>query len=517
MTFPFRLLILVLLAALCAAGCAGLNAPTPTPTAEPTVEPTAVLPPTSTPVPPATLTPSGTPTPTLTPTTTPTPTMTPLPTSTPLPLTSFVYDNWTFIEAPPGLVNTLRNPQIAFLNTNNRDTVGDPRTPQPGTNQETLYYVSPTGGAPVTVLTMTAQTGDQVWIAPSGNAIAYMRIENSLGVDGLYLIDLTLDTPINGRVLPQTSLVVRGIVNEPSWAPDGSRIALALETGYNIDIFTIGRDGSRPTNETNHGSNDFWPVWSPDGAQLAFVSDRALCPTWTPGQPNTCDGAANPPPPGGYVYVLNFATGEVMQISRQWVQEPPVWVNPRQIAYASGDPAFGDPERSLWIADVITGETREVRLIGGDDPIKLAENWSPNGRQVAYQAAGGASNELVLANVDGTLVGRISDLNFTRYGVEMAWSPDGVNLSVGGVGGQCPYGINVLNNQFESVARGNPPPSMCEPTYSPNGALLAFTGVNPRIDGRVDVYVANANGFGAQNLTANLRGQITMLGWVGGQ
>lgn len=66
------------------------------------------------------------------------------------------------------------------------------------------------------------------------------------------------------------------------------------------------------------------------------------------------------------------------------------------------------------------------------------------------------------------------------------------------------------------TADGNPPPSMCEPTYSPNGSLLAFTGVNPRIDGRVDVYVANANGYGAQNLTANLRGQIKMLGWVGG-
>ncbi len=515
MTHSYRVLILVTLAALCAAGCAGLSAPTPTPM--PTLEPTATVLPTDTPPPTETPLPTETATPTQTPTITPTPTLTPQPTSTPLPETTFVYDNWSFIDAPAGLVAQLRSPQVAFLNTNNRDTVGDPRTPQPGTNQQILYYLSPNGGSPTTVLTMTAQTGDQVWIAPSGNAIAYMRLENNLGTDGLYLIDLTLDTPINGRVLPQTSLVVRGILSEPSWAPDGSRVALALETGYNIDIFTIGRDGSTPTNVTQHGSNDFWPAWSPDGTQLAFVSDRAVCPTWAPGQPDTCDGALNPPPPGGYVYVLNLATGEVRQISEQWVQEPPVWVNPRQIAYASGDPAFGDPERSLWMADVITGDTREVRLSQNDDPIKLAESWSPNGRQVVYQAPGAAGNELVLASVDGTIGGRIADLNFTRYGVATTWSPDGASLAVGGIGGQCPYGVIVLNSTFQSVARGNPPPSMCEPSFSPNGTLLAFTGVNPLIDGRVDVYTANANGYGAQNLTANLRGQIKLLGWVGGQ
>jgi Tol biopolymer transport system component len=439
-----------------------------------------------------------------------------IPTATPVPASSFIYDNWSFIDAPAGLAAQLGRPQLAFLNTNNRDTVGDPRTPSPATNQQTLYYASPDGGSPTTILTMTAQTGDQVWIAPSGTALAWIRLENNPATDGLYLVDLTLDTPISGRVLDVTTTVVRGIASPPAWAPDGSRVALTVETGYNADIFTVGRDGSTPSNLTQHGSNDFWPVWSPDGAQIAFVSDRAVCPTWTPGQPDTCADAANPPAPGGYIYVTGPAGGEARQISQQWVQSAPVWVNPRQIAYASGDPTFGDPERSLYIADVITGETREVQLAAGDDPIKLSESWSPSGRQVVYQAPGTAGNELVLANVDGTPVGRVADLNFARYGVVMDWSPDGSTLAVGGIDGQCPYGIIVLNNQFQSVARGNPPPSMCEPTFSPDGVRLAFTGVNPRIDGRVDVYVANANGFGGQNLTANLRGQIQLLGWVGG-
>ncbi len=404
---------------------------------------------------------------------------------------------------------------LAFINTNNRAPSVNALTPQPGNNISTLYYISANGGTPISVLEMTAQTGDQIWIAPTGTAIAYIRSESNASVDGLYVVDLTLPTPIRGRVLPLTSLVQRGIFSEPSWSPDGSRLALTLDSGYDLDVYTVGRDGALPTNMTQSGSFDFWPAWSPDGQFLSFVSDRAVCQTWVPGVPGTCDGTDTPTPTGGYVYILDTASGQVQQISEQWVTEPPTWVNPRQIAYASGDPIFGDPERTLWIADVFTGETRELNLSQNDDPIKITESWSPNGNQVIYQAAS-TDTAIVLANLDGTEVGRSTDLNFTRYGMWANWSPGGDAIAIGGIGGQCPYGVIVINSRFGSIARGNPPPSMCEPQFSPNGSLLAFTGVNPRIDGRVDIYVANANGFGGVNLTANLRGNIRLLGWIGG-
>ena len=57
---------------------------------------------------------------------------------------------------------------------------------------------------------------------------------------------------------------------------------------------------------------------------------------------------------------------------------------------------------------------------------------------------------------------------------------------------------------------------MCEPKYSPDGEYLAFNGVNPRVDGRNDIYIASANGFGATSLTSDLRGQVKLIGWVGG-
>ncbi|MBW4436287.1 MAG: PD40 domain-containing protein [Pleurocapsa minor GSE-CHR-MK-17-07R] len=508
--FLTSLVLLALLTAAC-----GAQAPEPTPTAQPSETPS------TTPTPEPTLTPSVTPTPTSSPTETHTPTITPTatntapPTTTPVPVSGFLYDNWDFVDAPAGIIGALNSSLLAFVNTNNRDAVGDVRTPQPANDNATLYYLNPNGGAPIPILQMTAQTGDQIFVAPSGNALAYMRIENNPSTDGFYVVDLTLDTPIRGRILPFTSLVQRGIYSRPSWSPSGERLALALESGYDLDIYTVGRDGSSPTNLTNSGSYDFWPVWSPDGSSIAFVSDRARCPSWRPGEPETCDGTGAPRPTGGYVYVIDPATREVRQISQQWVTEPPRWVNPRQLSYASGDPAFGDPERSLWIADVITGQTQRVTLSSGDDAYKLSEAWAPNGRTVIYQAAGTAT-ELVVASIDGSTLYRGNALTFTRYGLSAAWAPSGNAIAVGGIEGQCPYGVIVTEPDFDFIARGNPPPSMCQPTYSPNGNLIAFTGVNPRIDGRMDVYVANANGFGAQNLTVNLRGNIRLLGWVGG-
>ncbi|NDJ60210.1 MAG: hypothetical protein GYB67_03745 [Chloroflexi bacterium] len=515
-----RRLLLLLTLVIVNTACQALNPPTATPTPTATFTPTLTpsLTPTPTPVPP-TDTPTTTPTPTLTPSPTFTPSLTPTASNTPGPTPGFGFDNLDFVEVPADLLARIAgSPQIAFINTNNRAGGTNALTPLPGNNIQTLYYGSPTSAAARTaIIEMNAVTGNQIYIAPSGNPIAYLRQEGAFSQYGLYIIDLEIG--LGGRVLALQNLTQRGFFSAPVWSPDGERLAIALATAYDLDIFTVGKDGSNVANLTDHGAYDLWPSWSPDGRFLMFVSDRAVCPSWIPGEPGTCDGTGTPRPDGGNIHILDLTTQQVTRLSDHWVTEPPQWITTRQVGFATGD---GVNSRALWVADIFNREAREVRPSGVDDPLKLAEAWSPTGRQVIYQAAG-ANNDLVLAQVNGTVLDRLTDLTFARYGVAADWSPTGDRLAIGGLVGQCPYGIRVgtiSETGFAFNASSNPPPSMCEPIYSPDGRFLAFSGVNTRAanapDGRRDIYVAQATGFGAVNLTANLLGEIELLGWVGG-
>jgi Tol biopolymer transport system component len=63
-----------------------------------------------------------------------------------------------------------------------------------------------------------------------------------------------------------------------SLSPDGRYLAYDLPLGeggwIRRDIFVLALDGSREAVAVQHPADDFRPVWSPDGSQLLFLSDR---------------------------------------------------------------------------------------------------------------------------------------------------------------------------------------------------------------------------------------------------
>ncbi|MBA3872214.1 MAG: PD40 domain-containing protein [Anaerolineae bacterium] len=514
---------LFLVVVLLSASCSAATAPTPTAVPTATITTTATTAPTETAVAPtetATTTSTATEIPTVTPTTT----ITPTPYPTAQATVGFIFDNWQLLTVPSDVLSSLSSPMMAFVNQNDKDNVSNGGTPQPATGLETLYYAAPNNpGGRIAVTQLAASTNNQIYISANGHSVAYFKDgrDSTTGqTGGLYM--LSLDQRISGRILPITSLVQRGFFSDPVWTRDGSRLAMAVATGYDIDIFTIGSDGANLKNLTNNGSYDIWPSWSPDGSKILFVSDRDTCPSWIPSDANACDPAKTPPPVDGGVvgsiYVLDVDSGETHKLTDEKVSEPPRWLNNTTITFATGDPNLDTPpQRHLWIEDITTAKAQEVKLADGSDgAIRLSEAWSADGSAVVYQSVTNSASEVIAARRDGTLIGRTSELNFPRFGMSASWIPDGSRIALGGVSGQCPYGARVLDSSFNFVTRGNPPPGMCNPSYSPDGAWLAFIGVNPRVDGRVDVLVANPNGTGVANLTGVLKGIINMIGWVGG-
>ena len=481
-----------------------------TPPATPSIAPSSS--PTQTPLPSDTPTVTMTATHTIVPTDTLLPSETPVPLSTPLPVPRMSPDNLQLIDLPEQLVTGLNQPYVVFVNENDSLTISNLSTAEPDTGREIVYFAHPRNPSDrIPVLEFTSSSRTPIFPAPSGAGLAYFLADN-----GLYVLDIL--SGLSLRIMAIDSLVQRGLSTSPAWRADGRLLVMTTESGYSLDIMAFDLNTSAWQPLVTDGSHDFWPSFSRDARYLAFVSDRETCPTWDPREANACEEGVDPAPTGGHVYVLELESGEVTRLSDEPTFEPPYWINNSELAFTTGDPLeLLDPARSLWLASVNNGSAREILPEGvSSAPFNLSEAWSPDGSEVIFQKADGSTTETVVMNADGEIVASLDDLSFSRFTLAATWSPDGTRVAVGGGGGQCPYGVRVLDDNFQRVASGGIPPTMCAPIFSGNGQYIAFTGVNTaRGDGRVDVYTVSPNGVDRVTLTLDLRGQMRLIGWVG--
>jgi len=187
---------------------------------------------------------------------------------------------------------------------------------------------------------------------------------------------------------------------DPTWSPDGSRIAFARRSPTGFDLYVMNADGSRPQPLVATAGVEFAPAWSPDGRRIAF--SRA--------------GVAEGDPKGAIVLV-DVDTGEETVVSEgRGIDWDPAWSpDGRRLVFTSTRDRYG---RSCFHDCTFNGE---IYLINpdGSDLRRLTRNlandaepaFSPDGALIVWSSDRDSPREnfeIYVMNAEGTCPRRLT-------------------------------------------------------------------------------------------------------------
>lgn len=180
----------------------------------------------------------------------------------------------------------------------------------------------------------------------------------------------------------------------PTWSPDGQRLAFQSREGGDHEVYVINVDGSGLVQLTDNDYPDIFPAWSPDGRYIAFSSNRPKTEFGRAlSEAARRDFALASAPTDYDIYIMDADGSNVLN----WTQTT-----------------------SLWDS---------------------APSWSPDGEWIAFEARPhsvytltGAANDIYVMRFEGrdrnlTNVTRAEARNQEGNQGPIVWSPDGSTIA----------------------------------------------------------------------------------------
>ncbi len=167
---------------------------------------------------------------------------------------------------------------------------------------------------------------------------------------------------------------------QPTFSPDGKRIAFCSNRGGAWDLFLMNTDGGqvvRLTNGSQDGSQNMHPSFSPDGTRLVFCSLGGR----GDGPP---ESEAVPANPIWEIWTLDLNTQARTRLTDGLF---PAWSPSKdadrivfQRARQRGSRWF-----SLWTVDVVQGQPKKLMEVAvSSNSALISPVWSPDGRRLAF-------------------------------------------------------------------------------------------------------------------------------------
>ncbi len=213
--------------------------------------------------------------------------------------------------------------------------------------------------------------------SPDGRRILFHDVENNVinisNIDGNWL----------------SVFLAERSACEPSWSPDGTKVAFQSWEHDPSEIYVMDIDGSNLVQLTDNTYYDDYPRWSPDGEKIVFISRR--------------DGDND-------IYVMN-ADGSNQQriIDTPTMELFPHWSpDGTKIIFQSHE--ISEQYFSMYIMNA-DGSDRHKIYDGGYVP-----SWSPDGSKMVFNSDDeDGDSEIYIMNSDGSNVVKLTNNSATDF------------------------------------------------------------------------------------------------------
>ena len=170
----------------------------------------------------------------------------------------------------------------------------------------------------------------------------------------------------------------------PAWSPNGARIAFLSNRAEGWDLYVVSADGGEPQRLTSGATADD-PAWHPDGRAIALEQRGWIVLVQADGGGRSQLVERGSQPAWATDGRLAFVRGGDLWLRSASGEESLLLVDASQPAWSpDGDRIAVARLRGIAVLDLDSGATSQLTDQAGDD----APAWEPSGRRVAFVRRG---------------------------------------------------------------------------------------------------------------------------------